>query len=99
MGAEGGVEDYLLVVEEDSKLESTGGTGLYVVSTNLTITGPGKLTKALSITREHNRLSVLGERVWIEDDGARFEIRTDKRVGIAYASQEDQDRPWRFILA
>ena len=44
IGAEGGVEDYLLVVEEDSTLESTGGTGLYVVSTNLTITGPGKLT-------------------------------------------------------
>jgi 3-methyladenine DNA glycosylase Mpg len=40
----------------------------------------------------------LGEEVWIEDDGQRFEIRTDKRVGIGYASQEDQGKPWRFIL-
>ena len=62
-------------------------------------TGPGKLTKYLGITRDHNRLSILGGEVWIEDDGERFEIRTDKRVGIGYATQEDQDRPWRFILS
>ena len=61
--------------------------------------GPGKLTKALGITRAHNRLSILGEEVWIEDDGQRFEIRTDKRVGIGYASQEDQDKPWRFVIS
>ena len=61
--------------------------------------GPGRLTKHLQITRDHNRLSILGDEVWIEDDGARFEIRTDKRVGIGYASQEDQNKPWRFILS
>ena len=61
--------------------------------------GPGRLTKHLQITRDHNRLSILGEEVWIEDDGNRFEIRTSKRVGIGYASQEDQNKPWRFILS
>lgn len=60
--------------------------------------GPGRLTKYLQITRDHNRLSILGEEIWIEDDGQRYEIKTDKRVGIGYASQEDQDKPWRFIL-
>lgn len=61
--------------------------------------GPGKLTKALKITGELNRQSVCTDsELWIEDDGFQCEIETDKRVGIGYASQEDQDRPWRFKL-
>ena len=61
--------------------------------------GPGKLTKALDITGEYNRRSILTDpELWIEDDGARFEIIPDKRVGIGYASQEDQDRLWRFKI-
>ena len=61
--------------------------------------GPGKLTKALSVTGELNRKSILGEELWIEDDGAAYRVTADKRVGIGYASQEDQDRLWRFKLA
>jgi len=61
--------------------------------------GPGRLTKALGITREHNRLSITEDpSLWIEDDGRHFEVVTDKRVGIGYASREDQDRPWRFVM-
>ncbi len=62
--------------------------------------GPGKLTKALGITRALNRKSILncGE-LWIEDDGFRCEILRDKRVGIGYASEEDQNRLWRFRMA
>ena len=59
--------------------------------------GPGKLTKALGITGVQNRASVVtDENLWIGDDGFRCEVVTDKRVGIGYASQEDQDRLWRF---
>ena len=62
-------------------------------------TGPGKLTKALGITGELNRSSVvISDRLWIEDDGLRCHIQTDRRVGIGYASQEDQERLWRFKL-
>ena len=61
--------------------------------------GPGRLTKRLGITGELNRKSVVdSDALWIEDDGFRCEIETDKRVGIGYASQEDQDRLWRFKL-
>lgn len=61
--------------------------------------GPGKLTKALNITGIQNQTSILSsEGVWIADDGFACSLRTDKRVGIGYATQEDQDRPWRFIL-
>ena len=61
--------------------------------------GPGRLTKKLGITREHNRRNIVTDaEIWIEDDGLVCEIATGKRVGIGYASREDQDRPWRFIL-
>ena len=61
--------------------------------------GPGKLTKRLDITGGLNRTSVVdGGELWIEDDGFSCEVTTDKRVGIGYASQEDQDRLWRFKL-
>ena len=61
--------------------------------------GPGKLTKALGITGQQNRSSVVsGGDLWIGDDGFRCVTVTDKRVGIGYASQEDQDRLWRFKI-
>ena len=60
--------------------------------------GPGKLTKKLGITGELNRESICGDALYIEDDGFRCEVATDKRVGIAYASQEDQNRLWRFKM-
>ncbi len=61
--------------------------------------GPGKLTKRLKINGCLNRQSIIGNReIWIEDDGKRYDILLDKRVGIRYASQEDQDRLWRFKL-
>jgi len=61
--------------------------------------GPGKLTKMLGITGEYNRLSILEtEDLYIADDGFRCEILPDKRVGIGYASQEDQNRLWRFKM-
>ena len=61
--------------------------------------GPGKLTKALCITGELNRKSITGQdELWLEDDGYRCEIALDKRVGIGYATEEDQDRLWRFVM-
>lgn len=61
--------------------------------------GPGRLTKKLGITGQQNRGSILeAEGLWIADDGFRCSVRTDKRVGIGYASAQDQEKPWRFIL-
>ena len=60
--------------------------------------GPGRLTKLLGITGELNRKSVIDSALWVEDDGCVCDIKTDKRVGIGYATQEDQDKHWRFIL-
>ena len=60
--------------------------------------GPGKLTKKLGITGALNKGSILTGPLWIEDDGLRCQIVTDKRVGIGYAAQEDQDKLWRYKM-
>lgn len=62
--------------------------------------GPGRLTKKLGITGELNGKSVVDSpELWVGDDGFPCDVAVDKRVGIGYASQEDQDRLWRFKLA
>lgn len=59
--------------------------------------GPGRLTKALSVDGRYNRSDItLDPNLWIEDDGNYINIIPDKRVGIEYASVEDQERLWRF---
>ncbi len=61
--------------------------------------GPGKLTRAAGINGTFNRLYYCEESgIWFEDDGFECDIGTDKRVGIGYASQEDRDRQWRFVM-
>ena len=61
--------------------------------------GPGKLTKTLGVTGEFNRQHICRQDVlFVEDDGFQCEIATGKRVGIGYASQEDQNRLWRFKM-
>ncbi len=61
--------------------------------------GPGTLSQALGIQRCHNGESLMGNRIWIEED-EQFTIGTitsTPRIGIAYA-QEDALLPWRFVL-
>lgn len=61
--------------------------------------GPARLTKRLQVDKTFNGESFSdNERLWIEDDGKRFNLRTDKRVGIDYAGEEWAEKPWRFIL-
>ena len=59
--------------------------------------GPGKLTKRLQIDKRFNTLDITDcPALWIEDDGARFALETDTRVGIGYAAPEDQAKLWRW---
>ncbi len=60
--------------------------------------GPGKLTKQLEITGALNGADISDcPELWIEDEGRDVRIVTAPRVGIAYASPEDQARQWRFM--
>ena len=64
------------------------------------LNGPGKLTRALAITRDLNREDLtVSKRLWLEDDGADVAFTTAPRIGIGYASARDQKRLWRFTLA
>ena len=81
---------------------STGGAGRpqgVLIRSCQGAEGPGRLTKALSIDGSFNgkSLSDCRDRLWIEDDGLPCRIETAPRVGIGYASAEDQLRPLRFI--
>ena len=59
--------------------------------------GPGKLTKHLQIDKTFNDCDILTcPELWLEDDGQRFALETDTRVGIGYAAPEDQARLWRW---
>lgn len=60
--------------------------------------GPGKLTKALGITREHNDIDIITSDVlWIADDGfVPASIKKSPRIGIDYATKEYRDKLWRF---
>ena len=61
--------------------------------------GPGKLTKALGITREDNGVDlVASENLWLEDDGYKVkDIIETTRIGIDYA-EEDALKLWRFYI-
>ena len=61
--------------------------------------GPGKLTRALGLDGAVNGISfVSSPELGIFDDGLRPELERLPRVGIGYASPEDQARLWRFRL-
>ncbi|MBN1914615.1 MAG: DNA-3-methyladenine glycosylase [Parachlamydiales bacterium] len=64
------------------------------------ISGPGNISKALAITKEHSGHSLLSEELWIEDPKTHdpdTEIIASPRIGVAYA-KEDALKPWRFYL-
>lgn len=62
--------------------------------------GPGRVSKALSITREENRLLLTPENgLWVEDDGSLVPgYQALPRVGIDYAEKKDRERLWRFLV-
>lgn len=83
-------------------VEPTEGVELMMVNRqvadvrNLT-NGPGKLTKALSINREHNGLDLtLGKDLFVTqpDNPPPMEIGRSRRIGV----KDGADKPWRFYV-
>jgi DNA-3-methyladenine glycosylase len=59
--------------------------------------GPGKLTKALDITRVHNGLDLTKTNelfICHPETNESFEIETSRRIGIRAGSE----KPWRFYI-
>lgn len=59
--------------------------------------GPGRLTRAMAITREWDAKSLLGGELFLAEGTTPGRIDTSARVGVAYAG-EDAERPWRFYV-
>jgi DNA-3-methyladenine glycosylase len=67
---------------------------------NGVLNGPGKVTKALGINKSLNGVSLLGNQIWIEDDGILIpqnDIIVGPRIGVDYAG-EDALLPYRFLV-
>jgi DNA-3-methyladenine glycosylase len=61
--------------------------------------GPGRLTRALGITREDDTHDLVeGRRIFVAPRDRRPRIAVTPRVGVGYAG-EWADRPWRFFDA
>ncbi len=63
--------------------------------------GPGKLCRALQIDKTLNEIKIYENNLlWIEKyrEIEEYNICEGKRIGISYASIEDQDRKWRFWI-
>ena len=62
--------------------------------------GPGKVTVALGIHHSQTGTSLLGNKIWIEDQGIRIsnsDIAVTPRIGVEYAGK-DALLPYRFDL-
>ena len=62
--------------------------------------GPGKLTQALGITTKLNKKSLIGNKIWIEDQEIKFakkDILSSPRIGVDYAGR-DAKLPYRFYI-
>ncbi|MGC8751183.1 DNA-3-methyladenine glycosylase [Hydrotalea sp.] len=62
--------------------------------------GPGNVTKALGINRQHNGWLLTGKDLYIADDGFKVmpdDIMVTQRIGVDYAG-EDALLPYRFFL-
>lgn len=63
--------------------------------------GPGNVTRALGISKEISGLSLLGNLLYILDDGFFLEeeqIGISKRIGVEGAGYPDADYPYRFYI-
>jgi DNA-3-methyladenine glycosylase len=60
--------------------------------------GPGRLTRALGITRADDDVDLLSRDFFVAARAKRPRIAVTARVGVAYAG-EWADKPWRFYDA
>jgi len=63
------------------------------------LSGPGRLTRAMEITRLQNGLDLIGTQIYLLDNpDDQPAVQSAKRIGIDYARQW-KDAPLRFVDA
>jgi DNA-3-methyladenine glycosylase len=58
--------------------------------------GPGRLCRALHLTRAHNGIDLTKNRIWIENGERPARVMATARIGVEYAG-EWAKKPWRFV--
>jgi DNA-3-methyladenine glycosylase len=62
--------------------------------------GPGNLSRAMGLSKQHTGGNLFSDEIFIEDDGKQYkkeEIAVTKRIGVESA-REDAELPYRFIV-
>ncbi len=61
--------------------------------------GPGKLTRALDITKNlYGEDLTTSGKLWLENNSKKCRYIKTSRVGIEYASEPWKSMPWRFLM-
>jgi DNA-3-methyladenine glycosylase len=84
-----------VVVEEVDQPAAVLIRSVQLLPENKAVTGPGRVTKELKISLNHNGIqSVISQAIWFEERGIiPTQIRQTSRIGIKKAT----DKEWRYI--
>ncbi|MBD3156425.1 3-methyladenine DNA glycosylase, partial [Candidatus Peregrinibacteria bacterium] len=70
--------------------------GLKITDSGKHFDGPGKLSRALGITREHKDIDVCTSKTfYLADDGIKLPIKKTPRIGI----KKNAQKTWRFVVS
>lgn len=76
-----------------------GGEPVLGIASDIRTDGPGRLARALGLTRAHNGVDLVeSDSVYLLPRTKRPKIGVSARVGVAYAG-EIAEAPWRFFDA
>ncbi len=75
-----------------------GGEPVLGIASGVRGDGPGRLGRAMGLTRRDDGADLTGETLFLSARTRRPRITVSARVGVAYAG-EWADRPWRFFDA
>jgi DNA-3-methyladenine glycosylase len=73
-----------------------GGEPVLGIEPGVRADGPGRLGRAMGITRAHNGADLTGDLLFLAARSRRPRIEVTARVGVGYAG-EWADEPWRFV--
>jgi DNA-3-methyladenine glycosylase len=75
-----------------------GGEPVLGIEAGVRGDGPGRLGRAMGITRRDDGLDLTGDRLFLSARASRPSVTVTARVGVGYAG-EWADKPWRFLDA
>ncbi len=75
-----------------------GGEPVLGIPDGVRCDGPGRLGRAMGITRKDDGADLTGESLFVSARQRRPRVAVTARVGVAYAG-EWAERPWRYLDA